>query len=328
MKRVGGFLHKNGVCVEKIDALVWYDGSMGAGHDHSGHHHHHGAQGRAFAWGIGLNLAFVAAETTAGLLANSVSLLADAGHNFGDVLALAFAWGAHQLSHAKAQGRYTFGYKRATILAPALNSTLILLISGGLAWESFNRLMHPEPVQTNLVMWVAGLGIVINSLTAYFFWGEKDHDINSRGDYLHMATDALVSLGVVISGFVLKWTGLLWVDPAVSLAIVGVIAWSSFGLLRDSTALLMGAAPEKVSLDDLRKKILSVPGVSAIHDLHVWSLSSTEPAMSVHVELIPNAPGDVLVVLSKQVRDEFGIVHTTIQIEASGQSATCLVHCE
>ena len=247
-----------------------------------------------------------------------MSLLADAGHNLGDVLGLAVAFGAHLLGQRAATTRFTYGLGGSSILAALFNAVFLLVIVGGLTWEAILRLAHPEPVAGTTVMMVAGIGILINGITAWLFASGRDRDINLKGAYLHMAADALVSAGVVVAGLAILATNWLWIDPVASLAVNLAIVAGTFGLLRDSTAMALQGVPAGLDLQAISRMLAETPGVSEIHDLHVWSMSTTETALTAHLVMPDGHPGDAMLVdLSDRLRSEFDIVHPTLQIETS-----------
>lgn len=282
--------------------------------------------GRAFAIGVALNTAFVAVETGVGLWTGSLSLLADAGHNLSDVLALLLAWGAARLATRAPVGRRTYGMRKATILASLANAVLLLLAVGAIASESIHRLLRPAGVDADLVMLAAGLGVVVNGLTAMLFMRGSHADLNVRGAFLHMAADAGVSLAVVIGAFVMSRTGILWIDPVLGLVIAGVIVLGTWGLLRDSVDLAMDAAPRGIDVDAVRGYLEALPGVEGVHDLHVWALSTTETAMTAHVLRPRNTDADhFLISASEGLRSRFRIGHATLQIETD--DAGCGVGC-
>jgi len=289
-------------------------------HDHA-HHHHHGPPadghfGRAFGWGIALNLLFVTGEVAGGFWANSSALLSDAGHNLSDVLSLALAWGATLLARRRATERYTYGYKGATIQAALLNATLLYLALGFILWDTIDHLRHPVPVNGPVVMALAGLGVLVNGFTAWLFRrGQKD-DLNVRGAYLHMLTDVLVSVGVVVGGALVYYTGWHWLDPAIGFVILMVVAVGSWGLLRETVQLSLHAAPESIDVGAVRKFLLARPGVTQVHDLHVWPLSTRDTALTAHL-VRPGLLGDntFLQTLQHDLEHEFGIGHCTIQVE-------------
>ncbi|MEE4316767.1 MAG: cation diffusion facilitator family transporter [Erythrobacter sp.] len=287
----------------------------GHGHGH-GHHYHAPADfGRALAIGIVLNTGFVAVEAVAGLLYGSMALVADAGHNLSDVLALALAWIATIAARRPASGRFTYGYKSSTILAALANALLLAIAIGAILFETIHRLLTPQEPQGMAMIVVAGIGIAINTLTAMLFV-RGQADLNIRGAFLHMAADALVSLGVVLAGVAILVTGLIWIDAAVSLAIVAVIAASTWGLARDSVAMSLLAAPSRIDLEEVRRHLAGLEGVAAVHDLHVWPLSTTETALTAHL-VMPERPGadGFLHDVAAGLRARFGVDHTTIQIE-------------
>jgi cobalt-zinc-cadmium efflux system protein len=301
------------------------------GHEHHGHAHGH-AEGshapasfhRAFAVGVLLNAGFVVAEVIYGLAANSLSLIADAAHNFGDVLSLLVAWGAFWLSRLGPTGRRTYGYGRSSILASLINAVLLLMSAGAIALEAIKRFGDPQPISGSTVAWVALIGIGINAGTALLFMSGRKRDINIQGAFLHMAADAAVSLGVVVAAVVIGWTGWLWIDPATSLAIVAVIAAGTWGLLRDSVNLAMDAVPAGIDRREVEAWLGDLPGVSEIHDLHIWPLSTTETALTAHLVVTADAMGDALVARAVQgVRERFAIGHATFQLETNEAAQTC-----
>ncbi len=285
-------------------------------HDASGHHHVPADFGNAFLIGIGLNIVFVVVEAAAGLIYGSMALIADAGHNLSDVLALMLAWAASIAARRPPAGRFTYGYKSSTILAALANALLLAVAIGAILFETVHRMMTPQEPQGMAMAVVAGIGIAINALTAMLFLKGQD-DINIRGAFLHMAADALVSLGVVVAGLAILVTGLAWIDPLVSLVIVAVIAWGTWGLARDSLTMGLLAAPAGIDLGDVRQHLASFDGVSAVHDLHVWPMSTTEVALTAHL-VMPGrvAPDSFLHDLSASLQARFGVGHATIQIES------------
>jgi cobalt-zinc-cadmium efflux system protein len=294
------------------------------GHDHYelGRVHAPASFGMAFAVGIGLNLTFVAAEFIYGVLANSVALMADAGHNLSDVLGLVIAWIASALSKRAPSSRYTYGLGGSSILAAVLNAMLLLVAVGAIAWEAVLRLFHPEPVASGTVMIVAAVGIVVNGVTASLFASGRKGDLNIRGAFLHMIADAAVSAGVVVAGMIMLYTGWLWLDPLTSLVIVGVIVWGTWSLLRDSLAMSVDAVPASIDPQAVRSYLSSCAGVTAVHDLHIWPLSTTENALTAHLVFPGGHPGDeFLLMAATELRRRFGIGHTTLQIEISEETA-------
>jgi cobalt-zinc-cadmium efflux system protein len=276
----------------------------------------------AFAVGIGLNLTFVAAEFIYGVLANSVALMADAGHNLSDVLGLVIAWIASALSKRAPSSRYTYGLGGSSILAAVLNAMLLLVAVGAIAWEAVLRLFHSEPVASGTVMIVAAVGIVVNGVTAWLFASGRKGDLNIRGAFLHMTADAAVSAGVVVAGLVILYTGWFWLDPLISLVIVGVIVWGTWSLLRDSLAMSVDAVPASIDPQAVRGYLSSFPGVAGVHDLHIWPLSTTENALTAHLVFPAGHPGDeFLLMAATELKRRFGIGHTTLQIEISEETA-------
>lgn len=303
------------------------DGHAGHSHGHHDHRHvhglgHHGHShapasfGRAFAIGIVLNLGFVVCEAAAGLYSNSVALLADAGHNLSDVLGLVVAWFAYELVKRKPSARYTYGMRSSSILAALFNALFLLIVIGALSWEAIQRLTAPEPVAGKTVMIVAAIGILINGATAWLFASGSKHDINLRGAFLHMAADALVSVGVVVAGLIILMTGWLWLDPVVSLLINAVIFWGAWRLLRASLAMSMAAVPSHIDPAKVRAFLLARAGVSDLHDLHIWPMSTTEVALTCHLVMKDGHPGDAFLHdLAHDLKAAFGINHPTVQIE-------------
>ena len=273
--------------------------------------------GRAFAFGIALNLAFVGVEVVCGLAAHSLSLLADAGHNFGDVMGLALAWAASAMSKRKATTRFTYGLRSSTILAALANAILLLIAVGGIGWEAIGRLRHPVAVEGSLVIWTALVGIAINTMTALAFRGGKE-DLNVRGAYLHMASDALVSLGVVIAAFAMIKTGLLWLDPVVGLAISAVILFGTWSLLRETVQLALQAVPGSVDPIAVRDHLLGLPGLVDVHDLHIWGISTNQTALTAHLVMPGGHPGDKFIQSAvHDIEHRFGITHSTLQVETA-----------
>ncbi|MCE9671208.1 cation diffusion facilitator family transporter [Myxococcus stipitatus] len=273
---------------------------------------------RSFVLGIGLNLLFVAVEATFGVLAGSLALLADAGHNLSDVLGLALAWGAMLLARRPPTERRTYGLRASSILAALGNALLLLVAVGGIAWEAVRRLGQPAPVATGTVMLVAGVGIVINAATALLFWRGRERDLNIRGAFLHLAADAGVSLGVVLAGAFIQLTGWDFVDPVVTLFIALLILVATWGLLRRSVDLALQAVPEHIDMERVRARLRELPGVSEVHDLHVWAMSTTEAALTAHlIAREPQVESTAMSALRARLRDECGIAHITLQMETS-----------
>jgi cobalt-zinc-cadmium efflux system protein len=289
---------------------------MGAGHDH--HHNHHAKAdfGRAFAIGIALNLGFVAIEAVYGFIANSMSLLADAGHNLSDVLGLVVAWAGAVMAKRAASPRFTYGLKKAPILAALANSLFLLVAVGAIGAEAIRRLFYPSSSDGETIMIVAGVGIAVNALTALLFARGREHDINIRGAYLHMAADAAVSAAVVFAGLVILWTGQRWVDPIMSLAVAVVILWGSIGLLKESVWMSLAGVPSSIDVDLVEAELAELDGVETVHDLHVWPLSTTETALTAHLVAPDVASTDALLQEARRMlHDRFRIEHCTLQIE-------------
>ena len=286
------------------------------GHDHAhGHSHAPKDFGRAFLIGIILNTGFVIIEAVYGWISGSMALIADAGHNLSDVLALLLAWGASAAAKRPPTQRFTYGFKSSTILAALANAGLLLIAIGAILFETLRRVAEPAPVQGETMAVVAGIGILVNAGTAALFLKGQD-DINIRGAFLHMAADALVSLGVVIAGLAILWTGERWIDPAVSIAIVLVIAWGTWGLLKDSVAMSLLAVPKTVSESEVRAYLSGLPGVEAVHDLHIWPMSTTETALTAHLVMPEGHYGDAFLrEVAEELEHHHRIGHTTIQIE-------------
>lgn len=290
------------------------------------HHHHHAppTYNRAFAVGVVLNVIYIVVEVVFGFLSDSLALLTDAGHNLTDVLALLLAWGAASLARRKPSLRRTYGFSRATIIASMFSGLLLLAAVGAIAWEAVTRFFEPASPAGMTMVVVAGFGVVINSVTALFFFKGKDTDLNIRGAYLHMAADAAVSLGVVISGFLIWKYGMSWIDPLSSLLIAAVILASTWGLLRDSINLAVDAVPAEVDPLAVREFLLSGEGVVAVHDLHIWALSTTDTALTAHLVMDPRPDDDeFLNRITGELEQRFHIHHPTIQIEGVGGEEFC-----
>jgi cobalt-zinc-cadmium efflux system protein len=296
------------------------DGALG-GHA-PGHVHAPASFGTAFVVGIGLNLTFVAVELVYGVLANSMALVADAGHNLSDVLSLAIAWIASVLARRPPSSRLTYGLGGSSIVAALFNAVLLLVAVGAIAWEAILRLFHPEPVASGTVMIVAAVGIIINGATAWLFASGRKGDLNIRGAFLHMVADAAVSAGVVASAAVMLLTGWLWLDPVTSLVVVGLIVWGTWSLLRDSLAMSVSAVPAAIDPQAVRQYLASCNGVTAVHDLHIWPMSTTDTALTAHLVVPGGHPGDeFLMRAASELRRRFGIGHTTLQIEIDEDTA-------
>lgn len=295
---------------------------MSAGHDHA--HEAPESWNRAFAVGILLNLAFVVAEVAYGVVADSMALIADAGHNLSDVLGLVLAWAAAGLARREPTRTHTYGLRRSTILAALANALLLLVAVGGITWESIRRLAEPAEVAGTTVMIVAGIGVVINTLTALLFMAGRKSDLNIRGAFLHMVADALVSVGVVGAGALVLWSGADWVDPVVSLVIAAVITWGTWDLLRDSLGLALDAVPSGIDIDEVEAHLERLDGVEAVHDLHVWGMSTSEAALTAHlIKPDPAGDDDVIGTACVGLRRRFGITHVTLQFERSHDGTVC-----
>ena len=294
---------------------------MSAGHTHR---HAPANVNAAFGIGIALNLAFVAVEAFYGWKINSLALLADAGHNLSDVIGLVLAWGGALAGRLRPDARHTYGWKRASILAAFVNALLLLVAMGSLAWEAVHRLQSPQPVEGVTIMVVAGIGIVVNTVTALLFMRGSKGDLNIRGAFLHMAADAAVSLGVVAGGIVIRVAGWTWLDPVLSLAIGVVIAVGTWGLLRESLDLAMDAVPAGIDPVRVEAWLAALPGVLAVHDLHIWGMSTSEVALTAHLVARPGAVDDAaLHRAAAGLHEAFGIGHTTIQVEAGEAANGC-----
>lgn len=275
--------------------------------------------------GIALNIAFVAVEFGYGVLSNSVALMADAGHNLGDVVGLAAAWIASILAARAPSPRFTYGLRSSSILAAMFNAILLLVAVGAISWEAIQRFTHPEPVASLTVMMVAGIGIAVNGVTALLFAAGRRRDVNVRGAFLHMAADALVSVGVVIAALVILLTDWLWLDPVVSLMINAVIVWTTWSLLTDSLKMSMDAVPDDIDPRAVRALLEGEPGVASVHDLHVWPIGSSDRAMTAHLVMPEGSSGDdFLHRLCERLEQRFEIGHVTLQIERGPAEACAL----
>ncbi|NEO87224.1 MAG: cation transporter [Spirulina sp. SIO3F2] len=291
------------------------------------HHHSHPTPSnynRAFLIGLILNGGFVVIEFVMGIGAGSMALVADAGHNLSDVLGLVLAWVATVLTRRQPSSRYTYGWRKSSILAAFLNGLLLLVGTGAILWESVERLFTPEPVQGGLMIIVAAIGVVINTGTALLFVGDRNKDLNIQAAFTHMAADALVSVGVVLGGVGIVLTHWLWLDPVLSMGIGVVIVMGSWGLLKDSFNLAIDAVPNSIEELDVRQYLGNCPGVTQVHDLHIWNLSTVETALTAHLMMPSGHPGDeFLSAIATHLETEFGIHHTTIQIEQGDQLTPC-----
>ncbi len=294
-------------------------------HEH-GHSHSHAPAhfGMAFAIGVTLNAAYVVVEVVFGLFAHSVALVADAGHNLGDVLGLLLAWIASALVLRPPSGKHTYGWRGSSILAALINGVLLLITIGAIAWEAIRRLFNPTNVTGSTVIWVAASGILINGVTALLFFSGRKDDLNLRAAFVHMAGDAGIAFGVVIAGIIIVLTGWQWLDPAMSLVIVAVILQSTWALLRDSVNLALDAVPEGIDLEVVRSYLATLSGVTDVHDLHIWAMSTTETALTAHLVIPQIADHDGLLARAcEELHDRFGIEHATLQLEAGNEAHPC-----
>ncbi|AME22718.1 cation diffusion facilitator family transporter [Burkholderia sp. PAMC 26561] len=298
------------------------------GHDHKGGHHHHHApqagQGRTFAIAVALNVVIVTVQAVYGFIAHSTALLADAGHNLSDVLGLLLAWGAVWLGTRKPSERYTFGLGSSSILASLANAALLLFACGAIVLEAVQRLLNPAPVAGLDVFIVATIGLVVNGFSAWLFMRGSKEDLNIRGAFLHMAGDAGISAAVAVSGLVILYTGASWVDPVMSIVVVAVIVAGTWGLGRDAMRLAMAAVPPGVDKPRIEKYLSDLPGVTDVHDLHVWALSTTENAMTAHIVMPAGHPGDVFVdAIVGTLRRDYAMHHATLQVEMGTTVHSC-----
>lgn len=311
-----------------------HGGHAHADHDHADHDHgfslfHAHAHApasfdRAFAIGIALNIAYVIGEGGAGFVTGSVALLADAGHNLSDVLGLAVAWGGAALARTAPSKRFTYGLKGSTILAALFNALLLLVALGAIVLEAGQRIAHPPAVPGLTVSLVAAVGIVVNGVTAWLFASGRKDDVNIRGAFLHMAGDAVVSAAVVVAGVVIWWTGLTWIDPLVSLAIAAVIFAQTWGLLRETVEMALAGVPRAIEYDAVEAALLALPGVSRMHDLHIWPMSTTEPVLTAHLVIPAGGADDGFLSRARtMLHDRFGIGHATLQVETGGDCEGC-----
>lgn len=299
-----------------------------------GHHHGHGHDhappadfGKAFLIAIVLNVGFTVIEFVYGFLAHSTALMADAGHNLSDVLGLVLAWGGAVLARKLPDNRFTYGLRGSTILAALANAMFLLLACGAIGWDALTNLVNPPHVDTDTVMVVAAVGIVVNGLSAWLFVKGGKDDLNIRGAFMHMAADAVISLGVVVAGAVILYTGWYRVDPLVSLAIVLVIVYGTWGLLRESMSLALNAVPEKIDLGEVDAYLRGLAGVHDIHDLHIWGMSTTESALTVHLVMPQGFPGDGFMDhVGEELHHRFGIAHPTLQVEMGDTDHVCALH--
>ena len=296
---------------------------MSHGHDHHGHSHAPASFGRVFAISIILNTVFIIAEIIYGITSHSLALLADAGHNAGDVLSLFLAWGATYLARKKPSSRFTYGLSSSSIIAALANAVLLLVITGGICWEAVRRFSAPEPVAGNTVMIIAACRVLVNGISALLFMRGRKNDLNIRAAFLHLAGDAAISFGVIVSGFAIIKTGWLWLDPLTSLLVSLAIIITGWHLLRDSLRLSLHAVPEHIDYAKVMDFLKSQANVGEVHDLHIWAISTTEVALSAHLVMQTGHPGDdFLHDLSHKLHHDFEIGHSTIQLEI-GDAETC-----
>lgn len=284
-------------------------------HHHDHHHHEITSLNKAFIIGISLNLAFVIAEFVSGFWYNSLGLLSDAGHNLGDVASLVLAMLAFRLAKVHPTDSYTYGYKKSTVLVSLLNAVILLVAVGIIIAESITKLLHPQPVEGDAIAWVAGIGVVINAVTAWLFMKDKDKDLNVKGAYLHMAADALVSIGVVVSGIVIAHTGWYIIDPVIGLVIAIVIIISTWSLLRDSLRLSLDGVPAGTDIGKVEEVIHAVEGVKRVHHLHIWAISTTETALTAHISIDNIADMEHIKQEIKQELQKVGVQHATLEFE-------------
>ena len=305
-------------------------GHAHAGHSHAGGHHHHAAPtdaGKAFFIAIALNSVFVVVEFGYGFIANSTALMADAGHNLSDVLGLGLAWAATWLGRRSPSERFTYGLRSSSILAALANAMLLFVACGAIGWEAFQRITQPPAVSGMTVIAVAAAGIVVNGLSAWLFFKGSKGDLNIRGAYLHMAADAAVSLGVVVAGVVMLITDWYWLDPVISLVIVTVILVGTWGLLRESAHLALDAVPPHIDVAAVASYLDTLPGVTGLHDLHIWGMSTTESALTVHLVMPAGYPGDsVMDSITQTLAERFSIHHSTLQVEQGTTQHACSLH--
>lgn len=297
-------------------------------HSDAGHEHHHALANynRAFIVGLVLNGSFVLTELVFGLLANSVALIADAGHNLSDVLGLLFAWVANLLSRRRPSSRKTYGWRKSSIVAAFLNAVFLLVVTGGIAWEAIGRFFSPDNVQGSTIIWVAAIGIAINTGTALMFLSGRNDDINIRAAFFHMSADAIVSVGVVLAGIGIVLTRWLWLDPAFSLVISALIIFNTWELLKESFHLVIDGVPAKIDERAVRAYLSERPGVTQIHDLHIWGMSTTETALTAHLVIPTGHPGDeFLAHICRELHKNFGIDHSTLQVEIGDPNHPCIL---
>lgn len=294
-------------------------------HDHSHHHSHsEGNYDNKFKIGIALNLLFVIVEFIFGILYDSLALIADAGHNFSDVIGLVIALGASYLVRRKPTENFTYGFKKSSIIGAQINALILLFAIGIIVWEAVDRITSPPEVEGGILIIVAGIGVVINGITTYLFVGGKDSDLNIKGAYLHMLADTLISLGVVVSGIIILLSGANWIDPIISILISIIIFWSTWKLLQDSTKLSLDAVPDSINIEKVKEYFINKSEINDFHDLHIWALSTTETALTVHLLIDEKLNRDSLIKnVNHDLEHNFGISHSTIQTEEIDCSNGC-----
>jgi cobalt-zinc-cadmium efflux system protein len=276
---------------------------------------------RIFAIGVALNLIYVIAQVGFGVFAHSLALIADAGHNLGDALGLVIAWGASYLAKLPATRNRTYGWRRTSIMAALFNAVFLLVAVGAITWEALRRLSRGGVVDSNTVMWVAAAGVILNGITAWLFMAGREADLNIRGAFLHMSADAAISAGVVLAGLAIRFTGWMWLDPVTSIAINVIIVIGTWSLLRESFNLVTDAVPEKVDCKAVGEYLGQLPAVTAVHDLHIWAMSTTEIALTAHLVMPAGAAGDLFLRdVCDKLHHDFGIEHSTIQIEQNAET--------
>ncbi len=287
-------------------------------------HNHKPSYNKAFALGISLNLIYIVVEFVYGIIANSMALIADAGHNLSDVLGLVLAWGAHYLASKSPTDKRTYGFRKSTVLASLTNAVILLIAVGAIAFESIKRFTKPQVIESEIIIYVALIGVAINAFTAYLFFADHKRDLNIKGAFLHMAADAAVSLGVVIAAVIIRYTNYYWIDPIISLVIVLIITLGTWGLLRESLNLSLDAVPKNINIEEVRNYLSKLDGVKNIHDLHIWAMSTTETALTVHL-CKPDASyeDNFIEMINRELKQKYEIDHATIQIETSENCNNC-----
>jgi cobalt-zinc-cadmium efflux system protein len=292
-------------------------------HDHSHHHHHHSPKlanvGRAFIIGIVLNMIFVVIEFVSGFYTNSLALLSDAGHNLSDVAMLGLSLFAFQISKRKATPTYTYGFHKSTILASLVNAVILLIAVGSIGWEAIQRFISPEETEGNVISIVAGIGIVINAGSAFLFFRDKEKDLNVKGAYLHLALDAVVSVGVVVAGLIISYTGIKWIDPLISLIIMAVVIYSTWGLLTESLKLSLDAVPNAINVEEIKQQMLRTNGIRSIHHIHIWAMSTTKNAMTAHLIMEKDLTQKQIADIKHEMKhalEHLNIQHVTLETES------------